>query len=627
MFEKQHKVLKIPGNRLSVHSRLCKNKASPYARILLFLMIANLLASCVGNATLVSPSPTEALPSPSDQTVKQATGGVLRLFSAEAHFQLNPHLTSNGNNLDASRITYEPLASFDKDGVLIPILAAEIPSLENGGVASDGKSVTWKLKQNVLWSDEKPFTAEDVLFTYQYITNPDVKSTNATTYSAVKNVEILDQYTIKVNFSDVTPAWYIPFVGWAGVILPKHKFEAFNGSNAQDAPANILPVGTGPYYVVAPGIKPQEVWLLGTQLIKTTKIVYKPNPYYREKDLPLFSRIELLGGGRPDEAEKLVLDEQIIDIAFIRGQILPETLAKLENSTQAKLVITFGTIVERILLNHTDPNQEIGGERSSLKTSHPFFSDKKVRQALAYAIDRETIAKLFGPTGKPTTNNLVSPPQFNSPHVYYEYNLDKARQLLDEAEWKDTDGDKIRDKEGVKLKIVFQSPLGGTDEQIQKIVKSSLNSIGIDVELKLTDPSAMFGSPLENPDSAPRFNADLMAFSIGSPSIDPGPFMRFWTCEQIPQKGNDWSAVLNFERWCNSTYDALYQQSVTEMDPEKRQRLFIEMNDLLVEDVAMIPLAIISYNSALVKTNLSGIDVTPWDMLTWNIKDWRRTSP
>jgi peptide/nickel transport system substrate-binding protein len=100
--------------------------------------------------------------------------------------------------------------------------------------------------------------------------------------------------------------------------------------------------------------------------------------------------------------------------------------------------------------------------------------------------------------------------------------------------------------------------------------------------------------------------------------------MQFWTCEQIPQEDNDWSAGLNVERWCNAEYDAFYQQVATEIDPDERQRIFIQMNDLLIEDVVMIPLVHTAEVQG-VSATLAGIELTPWDMNTWNIKDWRRT--
>ena len=160
----------------------------------------------------------------------------LKLLYWQAPTILNPHLTNGTKDLEASRITIEPLASFNNEEELIPFLAAEIPSRENGGLAEDGKSVTWKLKQDLKWSDGQPFTAEDVIFTYEFVTNPQVGSVSSGIYDIIESVEAIDDYTVKVNFKNVTPTWFRAFVGTFGGILPKHIYENYQGSQARRSP-------------------------------------------------------------------------------------------------------------------------------------------------------------------------------------------------------------------------------------------------------------------------------------------------------------------------------------------------------------------------------------------------------
>ncbi|MFN2110806.1 MAG: peptide ABC transporter substrate-binding protein [Anaerolineae bacterium] len=596
---------------------------------LLMLVLAISLSSltaCGGTATPQTTEPTAVATAVSNRGI----GGVLRMQFWEAPTILNPHLTVTIQDWEASRITYEPLASYDENGELVAFLAAEIPSLENGGVAEDGKSVTWKLKPDVLWSDGTPFTAEDVKFTYEYIIDPAVNAQSAYVYGNVEVVEVLDPLTVKVIFSDVTPAWSLPFVGIQGVILPQHVFAAYKGANAREAPANTLPVGTGPYRVVEPGIKPQEVLLLGTQIVETNKIVYEANPYYRDADLPYFSKIELRGGGTASEAARLVLEAGEAEYAHNITSLPPDELESLQANGNGVLLTKFGSNVERILLNQTDPRQSTdSGERSSIEIPNPFFGDKKVRQAFAYAIDTESIVALYGPLGSETHNNLVAPLQYNSPNVFYTYDPQKAMALLDEAGWTLDSGSNVRtNSDGMKLAVTLQgyaATQGTALEQMQQIVKQNLNAVGVDVNLKIVDASIMFGGdPAENPDNFLRFNADMQMFNISSDSPDPGPYMQFWTCAQIPQQANNWSAGLNIERWCSEAYDDLYRQATTEIDPEIRQQLFIQMNDMLIEDVVMIPLVLRGDVSG-VSAALTDIVLTPWDMNTWNIKDWRRT--
>ena len=589
--------------------------------VILLLALASSSTACTVTPSEVTPTPVEATPTAASE---RGTGGTLRLLHWEAPNTLNPHLAGAYKDWQPCRITYEPLASFDKDGNLVPFLAAESPSLENGGVAEDGLSVTWKLKQNVSWSDGQPFTADDVLFTYEYVTNPAVGATSAPTYDAVKDVQVIDDYTVRVNFKDVNPAWALPFVGIPGMILPRHVFEAYNGPNAQEAPANLIPVGTGPYRVLPPGIKPQEVLFLGSELVETNKIVYEPNPYFREADKPFFSRVEYRGGGTVKEAARLVMEDGWVHYAFYLT--LPaDELAELEDADKGRLVTGVRASVGRILLNRTHPWQATEtGERSSLEIKHPFFNDLKVRQAFAHAIDRERIAALYGSAAYPTGNNLTVPTQYESPRTFYEFDLDRAKELLDEAGWVDSNGNHIRDKDGVEMRVVYRAIAGPVAAQTQQIVREALEELQIEVEVQINDSSVMFSSDRSNPNNAWRFNADMLEFVISSPSPDPGPYMQYWTSDQIPQQANNWSGN-NFERWDNQAYDALYEQSTTEMDPEKRRQLFIQMNDLLVGDVVMIPIFGRNFVSGADRT-LEGIGLTPWDAEVWNIKDWRRIS-
>src|SRR5215216_1542825 len=185
----------------------------------------------------------------------------LRLLLWQAPTTLNPHFAGGVKDQTASRIVYEPLASFNRDGNLIPFLAAEIPSLENGGVSMDGKSVTWRLKQGIKWSDGEPFTAGDVVFTYRYLSNPEVKSSTRESYQQVDNIAALDDHTVKITFKNLNPTWALPFVGVKGMIIPEHIFAPYNNAGAAEAPANLAPVGTGPYRVSE--FRTEDVLLIG----------------------------------------------------------------------------------------------------------------------------------------------------------------------------------------------------------------------------------------------------------------------------------------------------------------------------------------------------------------------------
>ena len=567
--------------------------------ILLSLCCTLIFSACHSQKSLVT----------SQNATPQNREDSLKLLYWQAPTILNPHLSTGFKDSEASRITLEPLATYDKKGQLIPFLAAEIPTPNNGGVAKDGKSVTWKLKKGIKWSDGTPFTAADVVFTYQFITNPKVGSTNAGSYETIKQVEALDAQTVKITFKDVNPDWSLAFVGGEGMILPRHLYEKFNGENAREAPANLIPVGTGPYRVVE--FKPGDT------------VIYEANPYFREAKQLGFKRIELKGGGDATSAARAVLQTGDADYAY-NLQVEAPILQELETAGKGKIVTVLGSLVERIIINQTDPNRATpDGERSSLKFPHPFFKDKQIREAFALAIDRQTIAqKLYGITGKATANFLVLPEAYNSSKTRYEFNPEKAAALLEAAGWKDTNRNGVRDREGTEMQVLFQTSVNPLRQKTQEIVKQNLQAIGVGVELKSIDASIFFSSDPANNDTVEHFYADLQMFTTGNTSPDPGSYMQTYTCKAIPQKANNWSGE-NYGRYCNAIFDRLWQQSTQELDTKKRQELFIQLNDLLVEDVVGIPLVHRS-DVAAISNNLVGLDLTPWDRNTWNIKDWKR---
>ncbi len=570
-------------------------------------LFATLLTLSLSSSLLLSACNPQPSPPPSQTNTQN--NEVLKLLYWQAPTILNPHLSTGFKDAEASRITLEPLATYDKSSNLIPFLAAEIPTVDNGGIAKDGKSVTWKLKQGIKWSDGTPFTAADVAFTYQFIANPKVGSTSAGNYELVKDVQVVDDYTVKVIFKDVNPAWDLVFIGSDGIILPRHIYEKYNGENARQSPGNLMPVGTGPYKVIE--FKPGDA------------VIYQANPYFREVNKLGFKRIELKGGGDVTSAARAVLQTGDADYAY-NLQVEASILKELAAAGKGKIVSEDGSLIERISLNHTDPNKAIEtGERSSLKFPHIFLKDQKVREAFALAIDRNTIAQqLYGITGKATPNLLVLPTKYQSPNTNYEFNLQKAAQLLDEAGWKDTNGNGIRDKDGREMQIVFQTSVNPLRQKTQQIVKQGLQVIGVGVELKSIDASIFFSSDPANTDTIEHFYADLQMFTTGNTSPDPGTYMQTFTCAMIPQKANSWSGD-NYSRYCNQAYDDLWLRSSKELDPEKRRQLFIEMNDFLVKNNIYIPL-VHRADVVAISNNLSGLELTPWDRNTWNIQAWKR---
>ena len=536
-------------------------------------------------------------------------GGVLRTLFWQAPTLINPHFAVGTKDQEGSRIFYEPLAAWDVDGNLVPMLAAEIPSVEDGGIAADGLSVIWKLKRDVQWHDGRPFTADDVVFNWEYAADPATAATTLGTYRDVA-VDKLDPHTVQVRFQTPTPFWADAFVGQRGMIIPKHLFEPYKGATSRDAPQNLRPVGTGPYRFV--DFKPGD-------MVKGER-----NPNYREANRPYFDIIEMKGGGDAVSAARAVIQTGEYDFAW-NMQVEDEILRRLESGGAATggIVILPGGAVEYIQLNATDPWTEVDGERSSAKTQHPLFSDRVVCQALTLLVDRRSVETfIYGRTGTATGNFINNPQRFVSKNTTWEFNIEKANQLLEAAGWQ-RGSDGIRTKDGKQLKLVYHTSINGPRQKTQAIVKQSCQQAGIDIEIKATTASVYFSSDLANPDISKKFPADLQMSTTFMNAPDPGAFMRQFLSWEIATKANKWQG-LNTSRWHSEEYDRAYRAAERELDPVKRAALFIEMNDRVVNAAAVIPIV---YRPGVhaVSHNLVA-SLSAWDSVFYNLKDWHRTA-
>ncbi len=536
---------------------------------------------------------------------KAGGGGLLKMLWWQAPTLLNPHFAVGTKDQDASRIFYEPLAGWDGEGNLVPFLAAELPSQQNGGLSDDGKSVTWKLKQGVKWHDGEPFTADDCIFNWQYAGDPATANYDVATYKDIQ-VEKIDDHTIKVQFKKPTPFWSDPFVGTRGMIIPKHLFEAYKGDKSRDAPTNLKPVGTGPYKFA--DFKPGDV------------VRAEINPAYHVPNRPYFDTLEMKGGGDAVSAARAVLQTGEYDFAW-NLQVEDAILKKLEESGKGHIQVVEGGSIEHIELNTTDPWNEVDGERSSLKTKHPTLSDKGVREALNLLVDRTSVEKfIYGRAGIATRNFLNNPPRFRSQTTGFEFNIDKANKILDDAGWK-RGSDGIREKDGKKLHFVYQTSINEPRQKTQAIVKQACQKAGIDVELKSVAASVYFSSDAGNPDIYPRFSTDIQMFTTSQTEPDPALFMNQFCSWETATKDNKWQGR-NITRWRNEEYDKAYRAAEGELDPVKRAALFIKMNDLVIGDVVVIPV--------VYRPNVRGVHnqlklaLSGWDNDTFMLSDWYR---
>ncbi len=544
---------------------------------------------------------------PAFTPTKRGGGGPLRTLWWQAPTLLNPHFATGTKDQDASRIFYEPLAAFDPDGNVVPVLAAEVPSVQNGGLAADLTAVTWRLKKGVTWHDGKPFTADDVVFNYEFVSDPATAAVTSGSYEQIAKVDKLDSHTVKVTFSRPQPFWSDAFCGVRGMVIPKHLFEAFKGAKSREAPANLKPVGTGPYRFV--DFKPGDM------------VRAELNPTYHVPNRPFFDTMELKGGGDAVSAARAVLQTGEYDYAW-NLQVEDDILRRMEQGGKGRVNIFPSGNPEHMQCNFTDPWTEVDGERSSLKTTHPTLSDPAVRQALNLLVDRAAVQEqIYGRQGQTSANFLNAPSRFFSKNTRWEFSVDKANQVLDAAGWK-RGADGVRAKDGRRLKFLFQTSINAPRQKNQAIVKQAAAKAGIEIEIKSVVASVFFSSDPANPDTYPHFYSDLQMYTTTMTAPDPQPFMRQFCSWEAAQKANKWQGR-NITRFRNDEYDRAYKAAESEVDPVKRAALFIKMNDLVIQNVAVIPVLWRNGVSGAV-TALQGMDLTGWDSNFWRLPYWYR---
>lgn len=570
---------------------------------------ASAAASPTTGSAPAATATTAAPPVASVEPGKGRGGGdLVRILFWQAPTILNSHFSQGDKDTNATSLVLEPLLQIDGDGNFLPALAAEVPTLENGGIAEDGTSVTYKLKEGVTWSDGEPFTAEDVRFTWEFVSDTTAATTTIADYDDIEDVEVVDDLTVTVHFKAATAEWFAPFVtSYGGHILPKHILQDFMGTKAVEAPFNLSPIGTGAYKVQE--FRPGDV------------VLYEINENYRDDTRPYFSRVEFKGGGDATSAARAAIQSDETDWAWnlqVEKSVLEQIAA---DGDSGELVITPGQSIERILLNFADPNTEVDGARSEPSTQHPYLQFKEVRKAFNMACDRDTIAtELYGPAGAATANLLVSPAAFVSPNTSFEFDLDAAAAMLEEAGWTGSP----RSKDGVEIKALYQTTINPVRQKTQEINKQAWESIGVPTELKSIDAGVYFSSDAGNPDTAAHFYADFEMFTNGPASPFPLAYMSGWKSDDpavdIAQKANGWSGS-NYNRWVNEDYNALYAKAAVALDPAEQAELFIAMNDLLIEEVVEIPL--VHRNSVTgVSKKLKGYARSVYEPDTWDVFNW-----
>ncbi len=553
-----------------------------------------------------------ALTAASPALAERGADGQLNVFYWQAPSTLNPYLSSGNKDVHAASVVLEPLAGIDSKGNLIPMLASEVPSPENGGISEDMKTVTWKLREGVVWSDGTPFTSADVKFTADYCMHPEGGCAQLARFEGIESIETPDDLTVIVHYTQPRPYPFTAFTGSESPIIQKAQLEGCIGAQASACTEqNFAPIGTGGFTVAS---------------FKTNDVVtYEANGNYRDPELPHFQTVLLKGGGDSASAARSVLETGEFDYAW-NIQLAPEVLASMAGAGKGDVLTGYGTALEHIVLNTTDPSPSLPeGERATIKHPHPILGDFKVRKALSMAIDRQLLDEIgYGETGKPTCNYINAPEIFASDNTEcLTQDIEGAKALLEEAGW--TVGpDGVRTKDGMRLSLLYQTSVNAVRQDFQALIKQWWQEIGVETELKAIDASVYFGGDAGSPDTYQKFYADVEMYTSTYDGIDPETSLAQRTCGKIPSPEKQWQGE-NMGRFCSEEYDALVRELGNTADLAERGRIAIRLNDMLTRD-SMHILPLIYRSSVSVKSKTLDIveDLNAWNSEMWNIAEWRR---
>ncbi len=540
---------------------------------------------------------------------EEAGSDELLLLQWQAPSQANVLLSGGTKDALAASLAIEPLAKFDPTGTLIPVLAAEIPTVDNGGVAEDFSSITWTLRDDIVWSDGTPFTSDDVLFTHEYCS--DEATGCSVDLTTIDKVEAADATSITVTFTEPQPFPYSYFVGYLHPIIQRAQFADCVGAAAAGcSDQNFTPVGTGPYVVTE--LKPEDT------------ATYAANENYRlaGEGKPFFQAVTIKGGGDAEAAARSVLEIGEADYGW-NLQVAPEILAPMEAAGNAALVSGFAGNVEHINLNQTDPRAATPSEG----VDHPIlFNNPELARALSLAIDRDALVAVgYGAAGAATCTIWPVPGQQSANNDWCKTrNVDEANTILDDLGYEDTDGDGVREADGEPLSFTYATSTNAVRQSNQDIVKANWAEIGVEVEMLNEDASLFFDGTCASDACIWKFFNDMEMFTNGSTVPDAVSYLNGWTQEQIPTSATSWGGS-NMPRMQSDEYDALWLETsgLASTDPAYAGNVE-KLQDLMIESGAVIPLIHRASVSAIASDIQGFGELNGWDSEYWNIQDWTR---
>jgi len=298
-------------------------------------------------------------------------------------------------------------------------------------------------------------------------------------------------------------------------------------------------------------------------------------------------------------------------------------IQRMQEGGKGTPVAGFGPLVERIMVNNTNPDPALGPDERSVVRPHPSLSDPAVRKALSLAIDRPLLVEIgYGQAGKVTCNLVPAPEVYNSTTFDCStQDIAAANKLLDDAGWvKGADG--VRAKDGVRLSYVYQTSTNAVRQDFQALIKQWWSEIGVEAELRNINASVFFGGDPGSPDTFQKFYADLEMYANTFNGTDPQSYLGNYLCDKAPSPASQWQGE-NISRYCDPAYDALHAKLTETAGIEARAVIAKQLNDMLIEAGTLIPLVHRGRLSAHANT-LGGVILNVWDSELWNVADWYR---
>lgn len=598
--------------------------------LVLLVVLALVVAACGDNSeetsTTAGSSDATSTTSATEPTEPSASGGAgeggnLVLLQWQAPSQANALLSTGSKDQLASSLVLEPLAEFDPTGQVVPVLAVDIPTSENGGISEDLTQITWTLQDGLLWSDGSPVTADDAVFTWKYCAD-EATGCSTGTFQNVESVEALDDLTIQITFTGPQSYPYVPFVSWTSPIIQQAQFADCIGAAAVSCTdQNFQPIGTGPYMV--------------TELRPEDTVLYEMNPNYRKiaDGKPFFGTVEIKGGGDAESTARSVLEIGEADYAW-NLQVAPEVLGPMEAEGNGVVLSGFATVVENVHLNQTDPDADPpseyqGDPRAPTGGQNPFFYENPVLvKALSWAINRDDIVTTgYGPAAARPICNLwpVEGQRSTTNDWCLTQDVEGANALLDENGYMDTDGDGVRETpDGLPLEFDFVTSTNAVRQSEQALIKANWEQIGVKANMSNQDAGLFFDGTAASDFSIWKFFTDIELYFDASTGPDPQGYLQMWTCDQIPTSANNWGGS-SIHRFCSQEYDDLVAElAATAPDDPAVDGIVMQLDDMLTA-YSMIPLVNRANVSAFSNTIQGVGDLNGWDSEFWNIEDWTRS--